>query len=173
MNLSQKSLIYRLWDFHNNTYELNRGQVTLCKLFWTTLWYLARGAGIITLLLLTATSSGGYLLEALGIVSTVQGFLMIYPWYMTVLAAILGIASWAVVITVIVGVVVGSCWVYTQIKEAFEGKFSKWRKSRQFAQELKMEMARDEELGLHNAWAKFKIAKREKLCPIIKVVDKQ
>lgn len=166
MNLSKSSLIYKLWDFHNNTYHLNTGKVSLCTLFWTTVGYILRDLAVIAFVLAVVALPGPFLLEFVGLISTTAGFAVAgHPWWMFALAFLGGAVFWAGVIAALFAIF----WPLTKLGSWIKDKWE----DREFVRELKMEMARDEKLRIGNMYQKFKIAKKEKLCPIIRVVDNE
>lgn len=166
MNLSNTSLIYRLWDFHNNTYDLNTGKVSLCTLFWTTVWYILRDLAVIAFIALVIALPGPFVLYWAGLIGSTTGFAVAgYAWWVYVLAVLGGAVFWAGVVAIMFAIF----WPLSKLGSWVKDKWE----DREFTRELKLEMARDEKLRIGNLYQKFRIAKREKLCPIIHVVHKE
>lgn len=165
MNISTKSLLYKFWDFHNRSWDLKHKHLTLCFVFWTTAWMLLVDIAVSLVLLGVAAAPGPFIIYKLGLIAKTGGFLIAgHAWWIYALAVVFGLVTWALLALVILGFV----WGVDRLIKLTNNR----SKSRKFAAELKLEMAREEPLGFGNLWQKMKIAKRDKFCPVINVIDK-
>lgn len=159
LTIKDKGLLYRFLAFNGATGALDSGRATLCGTFWLTMFHLVKDIGISVLLAAISAIPSIWITKELGWLS--QGFIWTSPWWTTPVLMITGLVMWAAVIGAFVGVV----WGISKLWEKTKG----WRNSRKFASALKEELARDEELTWSNIWQKVKIAKKDKLCPLVKV----
>lgn len=167
MDISSSSWLYKFWKFNGDTYDLRNGRVTLCKMFWLTLFYLVKCTFFLGIILVILTMPGPFILAQLGFITSAKGFLAAgttYVWWIYPLAAVAGCIGWSL----IVGVLTAIIWPVSKLVKWISYK----RDETKFTRAIKKEMARDEDLHFGNIWQKFKIMKEEKLCPIIRVVDK-
>lgn len=160
LTIKTTGLLYRFLKFNGATQYVGSGQATLCGTFWLTMFHLVKDIGITILLAVLSVFPSLLIAESMGWM-VAQGFLLVYPWWVTLALIVSGAALWALFF----GVVACIIWV---IFTAWE-KTKTWRASRKFAAALKEELAREEELTWSNIWQKAKIAKRDKLCPLVKV----
>lgn len=167
MDISSSSWLYKFWKFNGDTYDLRNGRVTLCKMFWLTLFYLVKCTFFLGIILVILTIPGPLIMSFLGIIPTTTGFLAAgthYAWWIYAVAAVCGPLFWAAVVLSLTAVI----WPLSKLVKWISYK----RDETKFTRAIKKEMARDEDLHFGNIWQKFKIMKEEKLCPIIRVVDK-
>lgn len=165
MNISTKSLLYKYWGFHNRSWDLAHKHLTLCYVFWMTAGLLIRDLVVSLALFLVASAPGPFIIYKLGIIAKTGGLLVAgHAWWIYALTIVFGFVAWALLILVVL--------VFGWTVDKFCKMLSTKSKSRKFAAELKIEMAREEPLGFGNLWQKMKIAKRDKFCPVINVIDK-
>lgn len=160
LTIKTTGLLYRFLKFNGATQYIGSGQATLCGTFWLTLWHLVKDIGIAAALAFVSVFPAMLVAEQLGWIAP-NVIIWSMPWWTVPTLVISGAALWAVFF----GAFIGILWVLAHLWE----KSKKWRDSRKFAAALKEELARDEDLTWSNIWQKAKIAKKDKLCPLVKV----
>ena len=166
MDIKSNSLLFKFLEFNGSTYDLRKGRVTLCELFWLTVWYVVKSLLLASTALLILCMPGPVVISFLGLIPTATGFLAAgthYAWWIYAVAAVCGPLFWASVVLALTLVI----WPLSKL-----GKWISYKRDEtKFVRAIKKELAKDEELRFGNIWQKLKIAKEEKLCPIIRVVD--
>ena len=164
LTIKTNSWLYRFFKFNNAEATLKYNNPTLCKVFWATVYYGIKDIGIALFLAVLATFPSVFLADSMHWIA--QGFLLTQAAFWQVpLLIISGAAMWAVFFGLVYLIIKYGCKLFEYLK----GKTEDWRNDRKFKNALKEEMARDEELTWTNIWQKAKIAKKDKLCPLIRV----
>ena len=159
LNIKRKGFFYKWLNFSSRsfTYRLNDNRVTLCSLFWHSVWYFLRQIGVAAIAVLFSLGMGSILSTFLGLTFE----LGITPWYMLVGLSLAGLST----IVAILLAVAGIGWACAKIGD----RIQEWNASKSFERAQKEYNARDEELRFGNIYQKMRIYKKDKLCPLIRV----
>ena len=159
LNIKRKGFFYKWLNFSSEsfTYRLNDNRVTLCSLFWHSVWYFLTQIGVAAIVVLFALWMGSILSTFLGI-TFVAG---ITPWYILVGMSLAGLAVTILVLLALSGI----GWTLAKIVD----RIQEWNASKSFERAQKEYNARDEELRFGNIYQKMRIYKKDKLCPLIRV----
>lgn len=159
LNIKRKGFFYKWLNFSSAsfTYRLNDNRVTLCSLFWHSVWYLLLQIGVTAIIILFSLGMGSILSAFLGLTFE----LGITPWYTLVGLSLAGLS--AIVVTLLA--LSGIGWTLAKIAN----KIQEWNEGKSFERAQKEYNARDEELRFGNIYQKMRIYKKDKLCPLIRV----
>lgn len=159
LNIKRNGLFYKWLNFSSTdfTYRLNSNRVTLCNLFWSSVWYAVLQIGALAFISLLGFGMGS-VISAFFSIPFAAG---ITPWYVLLGLSIAGV----LVIAGILTIVALAGWSAAKLSNAI----TEWRESKSFDRSLKESKARDEELRFGNIYQKMKIYKKDKLCPLIRV----
>ena len=159
LNIKRKGFFYKWLNFSSAsfTYRLNDNRVTLCSLFWHSVWYFLSQIGVAAIAVLFSLGTGSILSTFLGLTFE----LGITPWYMIVGLSLAGLSTIVAILLAIAGI----GWACAKIGD----RVQEWNASKSFERAQKEYNARDEELRFGNIYQKMRIYKKDKLCPLIRV----
>lgn len=159
LNIKRKGFFYKWLNFSSASFtiRLNDNRVTLCSLFWHSVWYFLLQIGVTAIAVLFSLGMGSILSTFLGLTFE----LGITPWYILVGMSLAGLA-----VTILVLLTLSSIgWVLAKAANQIQ----EWNASKSFERAQKEYNARDEELRFGNIYQKMRIYKKDKLCPLIRV----
>lgn len=80
LNIKRNGLFYKWLNFSSSsfTYRLNSNRVTLCSLFWHSVWYFLAQVGTLAIIAFFGFGMGGILAAFLGITFSAGGHSVVH-----------------------------------------------------------------------------------------------